>query len=630
MMQKKYLLSLMICILLNSFFTIAFAQNNNAAQKLFDKAIEAFDNKTYPEGVRLLLASVQKDSNFVDGYLALFQAYLDNKQKKKAVEVFEKAVSKDSMGCLPYFVKYANAYASLGDFNKAAIILQTIAPKLPAYLLHSYTQLKNICAFANEHPLDTIVKVINVGDSINTSAAEYFPSVTVQDSMLIFMRKNGINREDFFSSTMSTNGFSKATPFSDHLNWIPKKGAPSLSTDLQHMYFAAENTDVNFGRYDIYIVAKNEAGWTLPTNLGPAINSAWWESAPSISPDGEALYFCSDMPGGYGGIDIYVAYKNKKGGWNKAINLGPTINTAGDEQTPFIHADNNTLYFSSTGWPGFGGADLFVSHKKIDGLWSKPINLGNPINTNDNELSIAIASDGSNGYIASDRIDSRGNLDIYKINLPEYARANTTYYFNGFIKDAITSKGISGTIKLTDFQETNKLMFIDVDSTGKFVLALPYFDSLGIQVNSPSHEFTSLILSKPLLKKMNGSHYEFVLKPIQKEFSKNFNNVLFEKNTANLLNSSLVELNALYTYLQNTPAAHILIEGHTDNTGSPAANSLLSSKRAEAIAQFLLMKGIQKNSITTKGWGDTKPIGDNATEQGRALNRRTSFTITLF
>ncbi len=628
-MQIRLRLLLIIGIFCGGMLTMVNAQNNAAAQKLYSKAIKAFDEKNYKEGIDLLNASLKKDSNYSDSYISLFQAYLDLKQKQNAIDAFEKAIPKDSLNCLPYFVKYANAYASLGNYQKANEILNSIANNLPSYLRPSFNQLKTVCDFAKANPIDTSIKVINAGDHINSGDAEYFPTVTVQDSLLIFMRRNGISREDFYFSTLSSNGLSVAQPLSDSLNLSAKKGAPSLSSDLQTLYFSAEYNPGGFGRYDIYSVTKTNTGWSTPTNLGPNVNTDWWESAPSISPDGETLYFCSNKPGGFGGIDIYACYKTKRGGWSKAINLGPNINTASDEQTPFIHADNKTLYFASNGWPGFGGTDLYLAHKKMDGTWSKPTNLGYPINTNDNEASVAISSNGTAGFIASDRPDSRGNLDIYKINLPETARANKTYYLNGFIRDAISLNALSGTVKLSDYSDSAKFMMVNVDSTGKFVLALPYFDSLGIQINSPSHEYASLLLNKGRLKELNGNTFEFKLNPIQKQFSKNFNNVFFEVNAAKLLSSSNVELNALVNYLQNTVTASILIEGHTDNTGNAASNLILSSKRAESIAQFLIQKGIDKNRISTKGLGDTKPIADNSSEQGRAQNRRTSFTITL-
>jgi outer membrane protein OmpA-like peptidoglycan-associated protein/tetratricopeptide (TPR) repeat protein len=604
-------------------------ESEGKAKPLYDHAIEAIENKNFEQAAILLQQSLQQDSTYIYSYLTLFQVYLDLKQMQSAIDIFEKGMNKDSGAFFPYTVKYANAYASIGKYQKAYQILNPLRNNAPSYLKQKVADFLKIFDYAIAHPEDAEIKVSNAGDSINSSAAEYFPTVTVQDSLLLFMRRNDLTREDFYFSTITPNGFSKAAPLSDTLNFANKKGSPSLSADLQTLYYAADYAERGYGRYDIYKVTRTKTGWSMPKNLGQNINSDFWESAPSISPDGQSLYFCSNIPGGYGGIDIYVAHKNEKGGWDEAENLGPIINTAGDEQTPFIHADNRTLYFASNGLPGYGGSDLFMSRKKMDGTWTKPINLGYPINTIDNEGSIAVASDGIQGYIASDRVDSRGGLDIYKVTLSKNTRANKTNYLKGIIAEAGSHKKLSGIVRLVDPTDSNNYMEVNVDTTGSFVLALPVFDSLGIQVNSPNHEYASLLISEDSLSKIAGSSIVFNLNPIQKQFSSNFKNVFFETNAAQLKNNSNVELNALFNYLQSTPNASISIEGHTDNTGNPASNLLLSTKRADAIAQYLIQKGILATRITTKGFGATKPIADNATPAGRAQNRRTSFTITL-
>jgi outer membrane protein OmpA-like peptidoglycan-associated protein len=479
------------------------------------------------------------------------------------------------------------------------------------------------------HPTQLEIKVTNAGDSINTADAEYFPSITVQDSLFLFMRRSNFKREDFYSSTLRKNKFSKASPLSDDLNMEEKKGSMSLTQDLNTLYYAADYNEKGYGRYDIYKVTKTKKGWSEPKNVGKNINSDYWDSAPSIAPDNQALYFCSNRPGGNGGIDIYVAYKNEKGYWEEAINMGPTINTAGDEQAPFIHADNKTLYFSSNGWPGFGGSDLFVIRKKIDGNWSSPINLGYPINTFDNEGSIAVAGNGFEGYIASDRADSRGSLDIYKVILALNTRPNKTFYVNGFIADAESKKPLSGEVVLMNPAEENSTMQIQVDSNGYFILGLPYLDSIGIRVNSKGHEFASTLLSLENINNLASKTLEFNLAPIVKTFTRNFKNIFFDINLATLDKKSFIELDAVVTYLETTPSAAILIEGHTDNKGDSVQNLVLSSKRAGSIASYLIKKGIVANRISTKGLGDTKPIDTNNTEEGRAKNRRTSFTITI-
>jgi outer membrane protein OmpA-like peptidoglycan-associated protein/tetratricopeptide (TPR) repeat protein len=605
------------------------AQENNAQNKVYQKALAAFELKDFPTSIKILEGLLEKNQKNAEASLFLFQVYAETKQYEKSINAFEKLMQADTTLFLPYIVKYASQYAILGNYNKAASIVESYKSILPSYLKSKATELLTVCSFAASYPIQKEIKVENAGDSINTADAEYFPSITVQDSLFLFMRRSSFKREDFYTSTLTKNKFSKAIPLSDDLNREEKKGSMSLTQDLNTLYYAADYNQKGYGRYDIYKVMKTKNGWSEPKNVGKNINSDYWDSAPSIAPDNQALYFCSNRPGGYGGIDIYVAYKNEKGYWEEAVNMGPTINTASDDQAPFMHADNKTLYFSSNGWPGFGGSDVFVIRKKIDGNWSNPMNLGYPINSFDNEGSIAVAGNGYEGYIASDRADSRGSLDIYKVILAPNTRPNKTFYVNGFIADAVTKKPIAGELVLMNTNEETSTMQIKVDSSGNFILGLPYLDSIGIRVNSKDHEFASTILSLENINNLSSSTLHFYLAPIIKIFTKNFNNIFFEINKAMLNKKSYLELDALITYLQSEPTALILIEGHTDNRGDSVQNKLLSSKRANTIATYLMSKGIDASRIKTIGLGGSQPISDNATEEGRIKNRRTSFTITI-
>jgi outer membrane protein OmpA-like peptidoglycan-associated protein/tetratricopeptide (TPR) repeat protein len=625
--KKNYCLFFFVLLFLNARQLVA--QKKNDDIKIYQKAVDAFEQKNFASSIALLENLLKKNEHNAEATLFLYQVYAEAKQYQKSINTFEKLIQIDTTIYLPYIVKYASQYMVLGNYNKAASILESYKNTLPSYLKTKAFQLLSICSYAQLHPTQSEIKVTNAGDSVNTADAEYFPSITVQDSLFLFMRRSNFKREDFYTSTLTKNKFSKASPLSDELNVEEKKGSMSLTQDLNTLYYAADYNQNGYGRYDIYKVTKTKKGWSEPKNLGKNINSDYWDSAPSIAPDNQALYFCSNRPGGYGGIDLYVTYKNEKGFWEEAVNMGPAINTTADEQAPFIHADNKTLYFSSNGWPGFGGSDLFVIRKKIDGNWSSPMNLGYPINTFDNEGSIAVAGNGFQGYIASDRADSRGSLDIYKVILAVNTRPNKTFYVNGFIADAVTKKPIAGELALINTNEETNTMQIKVDSNGHFILGLPYLDSIGIRVNSEGHEFASTILSLENINSLSNSTLNFYLAPIVKTFTKNFNNIFFEINKAKLNKKSYVELDALTTYLKSEPTALILIEGHTDNRGDSVQNKLLSAKRANTIATYLMSKGIDTARITTIGLGGSQPISDNATEEGRIKNRRTSFTITI-
>lgn len=619
---------LFCCLILST--NIVLGQSKQALQN-YEAGLIALNKNDAQKAIQLFTLAASKDSQYVAPAIALFQVYHDQKKFESAIDYFNTIKKIDSAAAVPFIVKQGIALACLGRYNAAYKLLEPYISNnsLPTYLKEKANALYAVCQFAIAEKTAPEISIHNMGDSINSPASEYFPTVSIQDSLFLFMRRLNLSREDFYTSTMGLDGFSAAIPLSDTLNFAAKKGSMSLSADLQTLYYAADYAEQGYGRYDIYKVQRSPWGWSKPKNLGQRINSDFWDSAPSIAPDGNTIYFASNRPEGYGGIDIYVAYKNEKGYWEEAINLGPSINTKGDDQTPFIHADNQSLYFSSNGRPGFGGSDIYVARKKIDGSWTTPINLGYPINTYDNEGSIAVASNGSTAYIASDRSDTRGELDIYKITLAENTKAFKTWYIKGQIVDATTKKSLAAELQIVDPASGYPMMEMQIDSMGQFLLALPYFDSLGLKINSPGHDYLSSILPIDSVKAMSGKTIYFNLTPIEKIFTKIFNQVYFETNAAVLQKISSVELDALVRYLKTTLNAHILIEGHTDNTGTATKNNILSLQRANAIANYLQQKGIAANRVQTKGLGSSMPIADNNTAAGRAKNRRTSFTITL-
>jgi outer membrane protein OmpA-like peptidoglycan-associated protein len=605
--------------------------NTSPAQKIYQKALVALDEQKTNECIVLLQEAIQKDPQFIDPLLTLFQVYLDTKKYNLAIPLFDIASKLDAATTAPYFIKQAMAYASIGDYEKAKKLIETnlANEKTNSSMMSKVKITLDACNFALSHPSHPDIIIQNAGDSVNTSAAEYFPYFSSKDSVLYFMRRKNIRREDFYTSHLLPQGFTKAVLLADSINDADKKGSVSFLPDMQTLYFAADYPEQGYGRYDIYKSILKNNKWSAPKNLGYQINTDYWDSAPSISPDGKALYFASNRPGGYGGIDLYVAYKNEQGVWEEAANLGDQINTEGDEQTPFIHSDNQTLYFSSTGWPGFGGADFYVSRKKIDGTWSKPINLGSPINTFDNEGSIAVANNGKDAYIASDRSDSRGGLDIYKISLSKETQANSKWFLSGQIQDSKSKKTISSNIEILDASDQSVIFKLGTDTTGQLVLALPLFDSIAMRIQSPFHEKIMTKIFNSDFNDNHTAHKVFELNPIQNNFTQTFTNVLFNSESDQLLPGSEKELNELVVYLIQQPKATIIIEGHTDNTGNAEKNKALSLKRANAIAKYLIKQKISPSRISTFGYGDTKPIASNETEKGRQQNRRTSFTIHL-
>jgi outer membrane protein OmpA-like peptidoglycan-associated protein len=314
------------------------------------------------------------------------------------------------------------------------------------------------------------------------------------------------------------------------------------------------------------------------------------------------------------------------GRWSDPENLGPTINTAGDEGTPFIHADNQTLYFTSNGHPGYGGDDLFLSRKDANGKWQTPENLGYPINTIENEGSLVIAADGVTAYYSSDRSDTRGGLDLYTFELRKDIRPLKTLWVKGRVFDAKTEKGLPSTVELTDLSTKQTISRLQTDETGNYLITLPVGKDYAFSVNRRGYLFYSDNFS---LTEGSDSAYniDIALKPIEPNATIVLKNIFFDLNQYALKSSSQVELDNIVQLMKENPTLKIQINGHTDNIGKSKDNLVLSENRAKEVVKYLTEKGIQSQRLTYKGYGATQPVADNSTEQGRAKNRRTELKV---
>ncbi|MCR6721310.1 MAG: OmpA family protein [Chitinophagaceae bacterium] len=469
---------------------------------------------------------------------------------------------------------------------------------------------------------------VNAGSNINTSEPEYFPALTIDGKELVFTRALGKRNEDFFSSRKTESGeWEPAQPMKGSINTPMNEGAQTISQDGTWLVFTACNRRDGFGSCDLYISFLEENGWSEAINLGGSINSDQWESQPCLSPDKKELYFASRRPGGIGGSDIYVSRLQPNGKWGTPENLGPEINTPGDEQSPFIHADNQTLYFVSNHWPGYGDDDLFLSRKGPGGSWSKPENLGYPINTINKEATLFITADGKTAYYASDRSDSKGSWDIYSFELREAIRPTPTLWVKGKVFDSKTRAGLPSTVELTDIANNKIVSQIQTDERGNYLVTLPIGRDYAFNVNRKGYLFYSdnFMLSSNAAD----STYEkdIPLQPIEVNASFVLNNIFFDNNEYALKPTSTSELEKLVQLLKENPSLKIEISGHTDNVGKPADNMVLSNNRAKAVMNFLNSQGIALTRLIAKGYGETRPVSDNNTEAGRAKNRRTEVKV---
>jgi outer membrane protein OmpA-like peptidoglycan-associated protein len=305
------------------------------------------------------------------------------------------------------------------------------------------------------------------------------------------------------------------------------------------------------------------------------------------------------------------------------------INTSSNEESVQIHPDGKTLYFASRGHIGLGGSDLFMSKQDAQGNWSKPLNLGYPINTRFDENSLLVSAQGDIAFFASDRQGGYGNLDIYWFELPKELQAVQTFYFEGTAFDAISNVKLPAHIQLTDLA-TGQLVFDGLADAydGKITLPLPVNHSYAVLVNHQGYHPFSLNFDFTNSETAQSYKLDMPLNPLASTAENILNNVFFDLGKATLRPESKVELLNLSSYLKKNPKLQIEIQGHTDNNGAADANKTLSQDRANAVKRYLAAGGVSEARMTAVGYGQEMPIADNATPAGKAKNRRVDFKLS--
>lgn len=633
----KYLFA----VLLSCLSIVAIAQNydpekiDKKAMEYHQRGILKLQEGSFQEGVAYVKKAIEIEPKFIDAMLSLARAYGEQKEYNTSINYYEKAKALDTVYFDYFALSYSVNLAGVGRFTDALqavnkfLAIRELSDKSRRAAEVRKRSYEFAVQYAQKNPAGNYVFAPrNLGDSVNSTRSEYYPSITINDSLFVFTRRGEGFREDFYQSTiLPDKTYSKSKLINGDINLEPSKGAINISQDGEWLLFAGYNFRGGFGDFDLYISYYTPTGWSQPENLGRNINTEFWESGPSISPDNRALYFSSNRQGGYGGKDLYVSYRQPNGKWGPAQNMGPAINTAGDEEAPFIHADNATLYFSSNGLVGYGDKDIFLCRKEPDNKWSQPENLGYPINTIEHEGSLFVAADGKTAFYASDRNDTHGGLDLYTFELRPNVRPARTLYVQGKVFDKKTGKGLPSAVELIDNSNQQAVTNVQTDETGHYFITLPVGKDYTFSVNRKGYLFFSELY--PLSQNVPDSTYkkDIPLQPVELNASVILKNILFETNSAKLPAISFIEINRLLQLMNENPTLRVQINGYTDNVGKPADNVKLSAARAKAVVDYLASKGIDLKRLAFKGFGETKPIADNKTEAGRAMNRRTEFVI---
>ncbi len=469
------------------------------------------------------------------------------------------------------------------------------------------------------------IKIENLGKDINTEFPDYAPVVSADESTLIFTSrrpgnkggklapKDGLPYEDIFISKKVDGKWTTPESIGENINTNGHEGSIGLSPDGQGLYIYKDNVD---GGGDIFYSPLEGDVWGTPQFLDN-VNTFNWEPSASPSADGELLYFTSNMKEGLGGRDIWVSKKLPNGEWSLPTNLGPKINTPYDEDGPFIHPDGKTLFFSSKSHTSMGGFDIFFSILDDETKeWSTPVNVGYPINSVDDDIYYSLSPDGKRAYYSAFHEDGYGEKDLYILEFIEQKEIPLAL-FKGVIKDKDGVVPEDATVIVTD-NESGELLgtYKPNAKTGEYLIILPPGVNYNIAYEAKGYIFKSENLEIP-----EGSNYSVIEKAIELpkiEVGKRIvlKNIFFDVNKSTLRTISVTELNKANEFLKTYPNVSVEISGHTDNDGSDAYNKHLSQERAQAVVDYLIELGIDKKRMIAKGYGKDKPILPNNNTDG--------------
>ncbi len=464
---------------------------------------------------------------------------------------------------------------------------------------------------------------------------DYAPVLSPDGSLMLFCstRPGGLGGEDIWASRLGPDG-RWGKPYNLHDLNTPSNEGPLAITGDGLRLFVAYNTSPDPWECKLYGLRRGKGGldifvsqwagrWRTPVNL-EEINSPFWDGHASVTPDGRTLYFASARPGGLGGVDIWVSHFDGER-WSEPENLGPPINTPGDEYCPFIAADGATLYFSSDGHGGYGGQDIFVS--RFDGeRWSQPENLGPQINTPGDDMFFSIPASGDYIYF------SRGKLvqHIYRAPIPPKLRPKEVILVKGKALDDATGSPMPAEVVVLDLASGDTVYRTQADPrTGRFALALPEGREYAVFVEpkAPGYAYTSFHYDLRKGTRYEAEELQARLAPARPGSRFSIRNVLFDFDSHELRPESKPELEKLVKFLKEHRKLKVVIEGHTDSLGTEEYNLRLSQLRAEAVRDYLVKRGIDPKRLKVEAYGESKPIAPNDTEAGRRLNRRVEIRL---
>lgn len=485
---------------------------------------------------------------------------------------------------------------------------------------------------------DTTIKLVNLGRAVNDTSSDVVDCISADGSVLMFSRTNHpgnvppIDMRDVWMSTRSSDGsWNKAVSVGAPINNGSQNFAVTISPDLNTMVlqnqYDSKGETIGAG---LSITNRTKDGWEIPTNLvvEDLVNESD-QTSSHVSPDGLVFVTSVQTKGGQGALDLYVCFRKDDGTWTAPKNMGDVLNTQGMDYAPFIAGDGRTLYFSSMGLPGYGGADIFVTRRLDDSWtkWSKPLNLGKGINSDEHEAFFYVPAQGDSAYFSSTK-NSVGSDDIFSVALPKSARPEPVIIVRGRVLHALTKEPLEATVRYEVLPGGRQAGLARSNpATGKYAVSLPAGALYGVRAEAAGYYPLGEQFSAKDLKKYVEIERDLFLVPIADGAVVRLNNVFFDFGKHALRDESFPELDRLAVFLKANPAMSIELGGHTDNVGEDAANKTLSQNRVNSVRTYLTLKSIPKSRLRAKGYGEARPVATNETEDGRQQNRRVEFTI---
>jgi outer membrane protein OmpA-like peptidoglycan-associated protein/tetratricopeptide (TPR) repeat protein len=605
------------------------------AELAYNEAVSYYNALKMDLALEQLDRAVIYHSDYYEARLMRAELLADKGLLEKAVQDLTYVTVKEPKRYARIFGALANVYEEMARPDMAIVAFEQLLMNRKLgeegeKNIREKIKKLGIAAEIISKPLQILLE--NMGPGVNSEFSEYHPSFTVDGKEMVYTLLHpsrggcpgGNSRmgEDFISAFLDQGKYGRRKLFPEPVNTPCNEGAGCISADGRFLFFAADYKE-GLGGMDLYYSQRIEGKWSKPLNLGPEVNSPHWESQPALASDGKTLYFASTRPGGLGAEDIYFTVWQDDGTWSKPVNVGAPVNTTGKDFSPYIHPDNRTLYFASSGHPGVGGVDLFMSKRNDQGTFSTPLNMGYPLNSPRDERSLSVSADGAYGYYASDMPGGFGMFDLYKFEMPTPLRPTPVAWVHGKVTGE--GKPITARMELLDLISGDVVISTQTDPlNGTFLMPLHTGKAYGLNIESTGFLFHSETV---LLSQAQQTEMKIELNKLRPGENMVLRNIYFDTDKSELKPESTAELKRLYLLLTKNPGLKIEIQGHTDDRGSKAHNVTLSESRANAVKSFLVKQGIASNRLVAKGYGDSRPMADNSNEQGRALNRRTQILI---